>query len=66
MKLTDENKEKINKMTYKQLLYKWRFAPVGDPWFKGETGEYFVKRINELKSKGVDHVKASKEIGWEK
>jgi len=66
MDLTPENKEKIDSMSYEQLLSKWRFAPVGDPWFQGETGHYWGKRMAELRAKGADHVAASKRIGWER
>lgn len=66
MDLTPENKDKIDNKTYKQLLYHWRFAPIGDPWFQGETGKYWSKRMAELRDQGADHVGASKSIGWEK
>ena len=65
MNLTEENKKTIDAMSYEGLLSKWRFAPSGDPWFQGETGEYWGKRMNELRAQGVDHVGASKRIGWD-
>ena len=64
MDLTPENKETIDGMSYGNLLAKWRFAPVGDPWFQGETGDYWSKRMKELKNQGANHVGASKRIGW--
>lgn len=67
MKLTEENKEKIDSMSYESLLSHWRSAPSGDRWFEGETGEYWAKRMKELRSlPGGDdkHVAASKSIGW--
>ncbi len=66
MKLTVENKAYIDKLSYTALLRQWRFAPAGDPWFQGETGDYWSKRMGELRSEGADHVGASKEIGWER
>ncbi len=66
MDLTPENKEMIDAMSYGQLLDHWRFTPVGDPWFQGETGEYWSKRMAELRATGADHVGASKELGWER
>jgi hypothetical protein len=66
MELTPERKEQIDKMSYEQLLSHWRFAPVGDPWFQGETGGYWSKRMAELQAAGADHVGASKELGWER
>lgn len=64
MDLTMDNKEHIDSLSYTQLLSKWRFAPVGDSWFQGETGEYWGKRMAELRDQGADHVGASKSIGW--
>ena len=66
MELTDKNKAHIDAMSYEGLLSYWRFAPAGDPWFQGATGDYWSKRMIELRDQGVDHVGASKRIGWEK
>lgn len=66
MKLTAENKATIDAKSYEGLLSKWRFAPAGDPWFEGETGDYWASRMNELRNNGADHVGASKSIGWER
>lgn len=66
MKLTSENKRHIDSLSYEQLLECWRFAPIGDPWFQDETGQYWGTRMAELREKGADHVGASKRIGWEK
>lgn len=65
MDLTPENKAHIDAMSYEELLRHWRFAPLGDPWFQGETGEYWSKRMHELREKDpTEHVAASKKIGW--
>lgn len=67
MKLTSELKSKIDSLDYESLLYKLRFAPMGDPMFQGEVGEYYIKRMSELKEQ-IGHekaVEASKSIGWE-
>jgi hypothetical protein len=66
MNLTPENKAYIDKLSYQALLSSWRFAQVGDKWFQGETGDYWGKRMRELREQGADHVGASKAIGWEK
>lgn len=63
MELNEENKKHIDSLSYEALLRKTRFSPVGDPWFQGATGEYWFKRMQELKST-VDHVAISKRIGW--
>lgn len=67
MELTQDNKAHIDSMSYQSLLSRWRNAPVGDPWFQGETGDYWGQRMKELRSQpGGDemHVGASKAIGW--
>jgi hypothetical protein len=63
MKLTEENKETIDSMSYYDLLSHWRFAPPGDPWFEGETGKYWAIRMQEMKEKDPDPVGVSKAIG---
>lgn len=64
MDLTEKNKNYINSLSYQSLLSRWRFASTGDPMFQGETGEYWSKRMEELRNQGADHVGASKTIGW--
>jgi hypothetical protein len=67
MKLTDKTKQYIDSLSYERLLLHWRFAPVGDKWFEGETGEYWTKRMSELRNlpNGEnEHVRASKAIEW--
>ena len=66
MRLTAENKAIIDGKSYEDLLRRWRYAPVGDPWFEGETGGYWGERMKELRANGADHVGASKAIGWDK
>lgn len=67
MNLTDDNKRHIDSLSLNALLSRWRFAPVGDPWFQGETGDYWGKRMSELRAQpggNEAHVAASKSIGW--
>jgi hypothetical protein len=65
MDLTPKNKTYIDSLPYNALLSRWRFAPVGDSMFQGETGDYWGKRLAELRDKDPDgHVRASKNIGW--
>lgn len=66
MELTEKNKNYIDNLSYGQLLSRWRFAPVGDPWFQGATGDYWAERMAELRRQGADHVGASKIIGWQR
>jgi len=64
MKLTPENKAAIDAKTVGQLLSGVRFAPAGDPWFQGETGDYWLKRLAEVRSQDNDaYVQASKALG---
>ena len=63
MTLTPENKEHIDSLDYEMLLREWRFSPVGNPWFQGETGQYWGKRMKELRDNGADHVSISKGLG---
>jgi len=62
MDLTPENKDHIDSLNYEQMLYHLRFAPFGDPWFKGETRAYWMDRMNLLR-KQCDPVAISKRVG---
>lgn len=65
MELTEENKKSIDSLLYESLLRRWRCAPCGDEWFQGETGDYWGKRMREMKDK-IGHdaaVAISKSIG---
>jgi len=66
MELTKENKKHIDSLSYEQLLSQWRFAPSGNPWFQGETGNYWGKVMDKKKKEiGQDKaVSISKNIGW--
>ncbi|HOT98781.1 MAG TPA: hypothetical protein PKZ83_16780 [bacterium] len=67
MDLTEKNRAYIDGLRYEDMLSRWRFSPAGDPWFQGETGEYWAKRMKELREQpgGQErHVAASKSIGW--
>ena len=66
MNLTEENKAHIDSLSYEGLLSYWRFAPAGDPWFQGETGEYWRERMKEARYEEADPARVSKRIGWEK
>jgi hypothetical protein len=67
MDLTEDNKKHIDSLSIESLLSKWRFAPSGDSWFQGATGEYWGKRMAELRNQpggNERYVSASKSIGW--
>ena len=58
--MTDEQKKEIDDMSQYGLCERWRFAPVGDPLFAGDTGDYFSK---VLKEKGGFTPEISKSLG---
>jgi len=61
-------KQYIDSCTYEQLLRRWRFAEIGDPYFQGEVGKYYQQVMNE-KAEEIGKKacsKASKDIGWDK
>ncbi|MCI4438027.1 MAG: hypothetical protein JHC33_14570 [Ignisphaera sp.] len=63
MDLTPELKQKIDNMNIYDLLSKWRFALVGDPIFQGESGEYWSKRMHELREQDPElYTKVSKQL----
>lgn len=65
MDLTEENKRHIDSLSHYELLSQWRGAPVGNPWFQGETGTYWGGRMAEMRSKdNAQAVANSKAIGW--
>jgi hypothetical protein len=67
MKLTEENKKRIDGMSMYELLNGIRFAAIGDPWFQGETGDYWMKKYSEMRDKDPEeHVIISKTLGWNK
>lgn len=60
-----EMKSWIDNASIHQLLSKWRNAPIGDPFFKGEIGDYYNKVMTERRNANpVAWTAASKSIGW--
>ena len=65
MILTDELKNQIDGMSYREMLKKWRFTPSGDSMFEGESGTYYSKVMFEKRDADPEGaVQASKSIGW--
>lgn len=63
--MTEQQKLWIDTASHEQLLRRWRFMRVGDPFFQGDTGEYYVKVLAEKRATDpAGHVRASKRIGW--
>ncbi len=63
--MTDAQKEWIDNATYQDLLRHNRFAPVGDPMFMGDTGDYYGKVMAEKKAAEPSPAAVSKAIGWD-
>jgi len=57
----------VDSASYEDLLRRWRFAPVGDPVFQGETGKYYAEVMWRKKAElsAGEQVRASKNIGWD-
>ena len=60
--MTDEMKRRIDSLTREEMASRWRFASLGDPMFRDDSGEYFEKRFKELGGFSPD---ISKKIGWD-
>jgi hypothetical protein len=61
-----EHKDWIDNASYQQLMSKWRTAPVGDPFFMDDTGEYYAKIMSEKRNmiSSSEQVSISKNVGW--
>jgi hypothetical protein len=63
MNLTPEIKIVIDQKDVRELLYSVRYAPLGDEMFQGETGEYWLARLAQLRNQNqVAYVQASKSL----
>ena len=61
--MTPEQKAHIDSLSVHDLLEGVRYAPVGSPWFQGETGAYWMARLKELRSQDQGaYVSASKAL----
>ncbi len=47
-KVTEKLKTRIDALTQEEMARKWRYAPIGDPMFQGEAGQYFERRFKKL------------------
>lgn len=65
--MTPMHKEWIDNASYEELLRKWRFEPIGSPWFQGELGKYFEDAFFKKRAELDDSKKvaASKSVGWD-
>lgn len=63
-KLTDNLKREIDNLPYEEMFRLRRFAPVGHPYFIGDTGMYFLESMNRKDPGSAERVRISKKIGW--
>lgn len=61
-----KTKAVIDAMSYKEMLKTYRFAKIGNPWFCGDVGTYFMTTMirKKLVLTPEERTKISKEIGW--
>lgn len=64
--MTDHERAWIDKATFDQLYNKLHHEPINSPWFTGDTGEYFMKVYQALKSltPSAERIRISKKA-WE-
>jgi len=61
----EEMRQWIDGASYEELLRKWRHAPAGSPYFRGEIGKYYAEKMKEKRDADpAGAVAASKNIGW--
>jgi hypothetical protein len=64
---TEEMKAWIDGASLYELLRKWRFAKIGDPFFQGEVGAYFSNVMFGKRDADPEAwTAASKAVGWER
>lgn len=64
--MNEKTKKMIDAMPVREMLRRNRFAPIGDPLFMNETGDYFLKVMQEKRAAmGAEAWTAlSKDVGW--
>ena len=64
--MTDEQKNLIDSMEYREMLKRWRFGGLNDDLFAGDTGKYYSERMGMLAKNmpAVIRSQISKDIGW--
>lgn len=62
----DQMKLWIDNASYEELLYKNRYASIGDPFFQGEVGVHYTLVMQRKKLEiGIEEaIRISKKIGW--
>ncbi len=66
-KMTElEMKEWIDNSSYYDLLTKWRFAPIGDPFFYGDMCDYYKEVMARKREEHENPSAVSKAVGCDK
>lgn len=60
--MTRIQKERIDRMSYEQMVRIHRFAPLGNPMFQGKAGDYFN---TSMRRKKYSSRRGAHTIGWE-
>jgi hypothetical protein len=57
----------IDQASYIDLLAKWRFARLGDPYFQGEVADHYTAVMRQRRDEvgPQAHTQASKVVGWD-
>lgn len=64
METEEQMKARIDAQDIYALLHTHRFAPLGDPRFRGAEGDYRMKRLAELRAADPnEYVRVSKLLG---
>ena len=65
--LNEATKKLIDDMPIREMLVKNRFSSISDPFFSGETGDYFLKVMSEKRKEIGDAAwtALSKSVGWD-
>ena len=62
----DQMIEWIDKASLAELLHRWRFGAIGDPFFQGEVGQHYDATMKaKRRAEGPEAwTAASKQVGW--
>jgi len=48
--MDEDIKKWIDGASYEDLLRRWRYEPIGSPYFAGEMGNYYSQKMRERKA----------------
>lgn len=66
--MNDQERQEIDAMSLEDMFRKWRFTPIGHPYFSNDPERfgYFHRRMLELLGQHPDPVSVSEQVGWER